>query len=313
MLSFRERIFRSSMAHQDHHITAQSRPSQYRNWSEDSMRRAYIAVMEKQMSIRQAAETFSVPKSTLCDRVSGKTKFGSHSGPERYLSDEEEDQLVRFILGASSMGYARTKKEVLAIVDTVLATKGIFVTVSNGWFESFKVRHPCLSLRSAEKLSYARFVATDPVILNNYFDLLQHTLDEYNLFDSPSQIWNCDETGLPFDHKPPSVIVEKGQKHARTITTGNKKQITVLCCSSAVGSCIPPLIILRRKALNSGLVEGDVPGSMYGLSNRGWIDSELFENWFKHHFLAHVPSTRQLLLLLDGHSSHYHPTNPQVW
>ena len=51
------------------------------------------------------------------------------------------------------------------------------------------------------------------------------------------------------------------------------------------------------------MYEGEVPGTMYGLSDSGWINSELFDQWFLHHFLPHAPSARPLLLLLDGHSS----------
>ena len=37
------------------------------------------------------------------------------------------------------------------------------------------------------------------------------------------------------------------------------------------------------------------------------MNAELFEEWFKNHFLLHAPAVRPLLLLLDGHSSHYGP------
>ena len=47
---------------------------------------------------------------------------------------------------------------------------------------------------------------------------------------------------------------------------------------------------------------------MYGLAKSWWNDSELFDLWFKNHFLAYAPPVRPLLLLLDGHSSHYHPS-----
>ena len=39
----------------------------------------------------------------------------------------------------------------------------------------------------------------------------------------------------------------------------------------------------------------------------GWMDGETFHEWFEHHFLEYAPSGRYLLLLLDGHSSHYNP------
>ena len=56
------------------------------------------------------------------------------------------------------------------------------------------------------------------------------------------------------------------------------------------------------------MCDGEVPGTMYGLSDSGWITSELFDLWFVHHFLPHAPAARPLFLLLDGHSSHYNPS-----
>lgn len=52
-----------------------------------------------------------------------------------------------------------------------------------------------------------------------------------------------------------------------------------------------------------------VPDTFYGLSNSGWVDTELFEKWFKNHA---PPASRPLLLLLDSHSSHYQPDLAQA-
>ena len=38
------------------------------------------------------------------------------------------------------------------------------------------------------------------------------------------------------------------------------------------------------------------------------MDQELFEKWFSRHFLHYAPPARPLLVMLDGHSSHYSPT-----
>ena len=59
------------------------------NYDSDQLYRAYEAVREG-ASIRSAAQMYGVPKSTLNDRVTGRVQFGAHSGPERYLTDEEE-------------------------------------------------------------------------------------------------------------------------------------------------------------------------------------------------------------------------------
>ena len=133
------------------------------------------------------------------------------------------------------MGYAKTKKEVVAIVEEVIATKGNQIHLSNGWWEGFRRRHPCLTLRTVEKLSYARSIANDMEVIKKYFDLLEQTHFENNISDFPDQIFNCDETALPLDHTPSSVVDVRGQKHPRAVTSGNKTHISVLACCNAAG------------------------------------------------------------------------------
>ncbi len=307
-LPVRERTFRSGGRLNALRFPGVDRPSAYKDWDDERLRKACDAVKDEHLSVRRAAEQYRVPKSTLSDRVTGRVQFGSHSGPARYLSDAEEEELVSFLCGSARMGYARMKKDIMAIVEEVVVSKGKQqVHVSNGWWEAFRQRHPNLTLRTVEKLSYARSMASDVNVIDRYFDLLEQTILENGLADSPSQIFNCDETGLPLEHTPSSVIAEKGQRHPRALTSGNKKQISVLACSNAAGYVLPPLVIFGRKALNLDLTTGEVPGTMYGLSDNGWMDREIFDNWFTHHFLIHAPSARPLLLLLDGHSTHYNP------
>ena len=38
------------------------------------------------------------------------------------------------------------------------------------------------------------------------------------------------------------------------------------------------------------------------------MDSEIFLNWFTHHFLVDSSLSRPILFLLDGHSTHYNPS-----
>ena len=119
-------------------VAQKDRPHIYKEY-QDQLVRAYEAVRDGHLSICHAAQEYSVPKSTLADRVSGRVALVCHSGPDRYLSDHEEEELVSFILGCAEMGYAKTKKEALALGERILAEKGgRSITVSNGWWESFK-------------------------------------------------------------------------------------------------------------------------------------------------------------------------------
>ena len=51
--------------------------------------------------------------------------------------------------------------------------------------------------------------------------------------------------------------------------------------------------------------KGEVLDTSYSLSNKGWVDTELFRGWLTDHFLKHAVGARPLLVLLNGHSSHY--------
>ena len=73
--------------------------------------------------------------------------------------------------------------------------------------ESFRKRHPNLTLSVATSLSKARMLAFNIKVLDHYFDLLEETLRENCLMDKPYQILNMDETGMPLDAKPVKTIM----------------------------------------------------------------------------------------------------------
>ncbi|CAH2045185.1 unnamed protein product, partial [Iphiclides podalirius] len=51
------------------------------------------------------------------------------------------------------------------------------------------------------------------------------------------------------------------------------------------------------------LANGAPEGSIVRLSKNGWINSEKFLEWM-HHFEAHIPPARPVLLIMDSHSTH---------
>ena len=112
---------------------------------------------------------------------------------------------------------------------------------------------------------------------------------------------------MPLDHRPPKIVTKRGQKKVRSRTSGNKSQIPVIGCVSASGQTIPPFVIFDAKGLNKEWTKGEVSGTTYGMSSKGWVDSELFRGWLTDHFLQFAVAARPLLLVLDGHSSHYQP------
>ena len=151
-------------------------------------------------------------------------------------------------------------------------------------------------------------MCTSDEILDTYFDMLEATLTDNGLIGKPVQIFNMDETGMPLDPNPSSVIAPVGYKHVSCMRSGDKTQITVVACCNASGSVIPPLVVFDRKFLKPEYTLGEVPGTAYALSDSGWINAKIFDDWFHNHFLCYAPPVRPILLMLDGHSSHYNPS-----
>ena len=112
--SLKDRTYLSSKFHQSMILVDPF--NQYKNWSEDNLHHAYLGVINDKLSIRQVAEKYCVPKSTLQDRVCGKGPFGSKSGPTEY-TDCEEQELVEFIVScacqeeATSTSYRKANNE----------------------------------------------------------------------------------------------------------------------------------------------------------------------------------------------------------
>lgn len=282
-----------------------SRPLQYKAWNDENMLGAIKACTYDNVSVRKAAEMYGVPKSTLGDRMSGRVLDSVPSS--RYLTNEEEQEVVSFVVGSASIGYPKTVKEIIALVQRILSARGVDRSVTYGWWESFRKRHPSLSLRTPAALSRPRAMASNCVVLDHYFDMLEETLFVNNLTDHPGLVFNMDETGMPLNPKPPKTVHAKGDKNPFSVCGDTKAQITVVGCVSAAGQCLPPMVIWDRKKLNREFTKKEIPGTIYGLCSKGWMNQELFNKWFTRHFLRYAPPARPLLLLLDGHSSHYSP------
>ena len=110
------------------------RPATYKSWSNSySLQLAKQAILEEGFSQRRAAEEFGIPRSTLGDHVRGRVLPGAKSGSPKYLSDDEEAELYRFLLRCASIGYPRTRKDVIAIVQRACNLKGRDVHVTHGW------------------------------------------------------------------------------------------------------------------------------------------------------------------------------------
>ncbi len=105
-------------------------------------------------------------------------------------------------------------------------------------------------------------------------------LTDNGILNNCRQIYNCDETFVPLDYTREKVVTLKGTKNVYRQSQGTSEHITMLCCASAAGFPLPPMIIFA-KSFPGGQYRFDGPDdALYARSESGWIDTELFITWF---------------------------------
>ena len=76
------------------------------------------------------------------------------------------------------------------------------------WWHRFLQRHPTLSIRAPQLLALQRARATQPEIINHFYDLFKLVTDTFDIHEH--QIWAMDETGVDNNFKVRKVVANKG-------------------------------------------------------------------------------------------------------
>ena len=84
---------------------------------------AMKAVQECGSSIDRAAIEYGVPQTILRDRISGRVTHGVNPGPKPYLNATEEVELSTFSQQCASIGYGKTRRDVLYIAQSTAEDK----------------------------------------------------------------------------------------------------------------------------------------------------------------------------------------------
>jgi len=179
-------------------------------------------------------------------------------------------------------------------------------SAGRSWFEAFRSRHPKLTFRTPQPLSYCRALCSNEETIGNFFSKLGAIYGKLDLFTKPKQVYNVDETGVSIVHKPGKVLAELGRRNVYAVTSAERgKNHTVLVCVSASGFFIPLLMIYPRKqCVPDHMKEGALPNSMFAVSESGWINQDIYLKWFDF-FISRIPPAQPVLLIQDGHGSHF--------
>lgn len=293
------------------------RTARRKTWDKQAMISGIVAVREKSMGLKKAAKHFSVPKTTL-QRFVNQTEFSAEElvekklGRKPVLSDYLEKQLVQYLLLMESKYHGLTRRDVkvmafqLAERNNLKHPFGAKEEAGRAWLDHFLRRHQDkLSIRKPTGTSISRANGFNRESVNKFFDLLENEYEKHKF--TADRVFNVDETGLSIvQTKIPQIIGMKGKRQIGALTAAERgSTMTVICCMSAGGRFIPPMLIFPRKNMSDNLMRNAPLGSIGKCHPSGWVQSNLFRDWFLH-FIDHVkPSAESpVLLFLDGHYSH---------
>ena len=288
-------------------------------WCLKNLQKAVAAVLISGWSQKKAAENFGIPRQTLRRHLAIAHAGGGVEkvlGRPRILSEEQEDELVNVIVTMENRLFGLTMMDVRRLTYRYCEINKIPHCFNNtakcageDWMAGFMRRHPEITLRKPEPTSFARASGFNKAKVNRFFDVYESLL--YNDSGSPgipaSCIFNADESGFSVCHTPGKILAKRGKRSVGALTSLEKgKTITVLCCMSATGVFVPPLIIFPRVRMKPSFMDHAPTGAVGVAAKTGWINEDLFSTWFDHFVQFVQPGSRSnaTLLILDGHSSH---------
>lgn len=136
--------------------------------------KAVEAVRSNLMSIRKAAETFHVPKSTNSDKVTSRSEIDANIGRKPSLPECVENKIAENVVEASKRGMGVSRAQLFQ--RTALLCKRLRVSVfkngapGRGWWNCFKKCHPELAIRKPEKLGNSRARMLNPTVVERYMN-----------------------------------------------------------------------------------------------------------------------------------------------
>ena len=272
-----------------------------------------IKAHKEGLSIRKAALRYKIPKSTLNDKIRGKSNPTQvKKGPTPLLSQEVENHIAEWAISMSHRGFPRRSSELKSVVKEYLDKSGLRIKQfkdnrpGKTWFYGFLRPHPRIATKKAEALEMTRAMACSEDRIKRWYNGFSDFCKENGIV-SASQIYNADESG--FALQPGSnnkVCTDRFILRPMKVAGNSRASITTMHCICADGTHIPPSILFKGQQLNPEYALGFPDSYFIGATSNGWMDSKQFYGWLTNHFAQRIPREVGIpvLLLIDGHTSH---------
>lgn len=161
------------------------------------------------------------------------------------------------------------------------------------------------SYQASEQFGVPKATIYAHVIGTRGFEILKIAIQDLDLSSTSDRIYNLDETSFCQDPSKSKVVGNIGHRCTITTSSPGRTNTSVLLPANANGDKIPPLTIFQGKYLwNEWMYKNKNVKTPYAVSKKGWMETNIFEKYFKDVFVPAIGSERPVLLINDGHSTH---------
>lgn len=276
--------------------------------------------LDKGESVKNISIEYGVGAATVCDwkknrsqiedfcaKMVSKDSLGNRSTIKKPKNESLDEALL--------MWFEQQRERGVPISGPILKEKALSLnqklggdpsfTASIGWLSRWKDRHGVRQLTiTGESLSGAVLDAEE------FKKKFEKIVKDEKL--SPAQIYNADETGLNYKMLPTKTLASKLDEAARGHKK-NKERVTLLVCSNASGTHKLPLVLIGKSTNPRALknVKRSALPLHYASEKSAWMSSNIFKDWFFHHF---VPAVKifltkeglplKAILLIDNAPTH---------
>lgn len=285
----------------------------------ETMKHAVHLVIHDGKPKRQVARELGIPRSSLLryikateERGADAVSYRKSKATRKVFTDEQESLLKDYLLVASKHHHGLTQQMARELAwEYAKENKRQYPSswdenkaAGEDWVQGFMKRHSTLSCRKPEATSLSRGTSFNRHNVNQFMDNLESLMSRYKF--GPEDIYNMDETGLTTVHKPPKIIADKKARQVGQVTSAERGVLTTMVgCSSAAGTAIPPMLIFPRVNFKPYMMTGAPAGSVGTANPSGYICGEIFLQWLEHFIKYSRPSSQKpALLIMDNHDSH---------
>jgi hypothetical protein len=258
-------------------------------------------------SIREAARIYTVPRTTLQDRLHGVQYQRAIRANNHKLTQFEEESLVKWVLDLDRRGFPPRHSLVREMANHLLSQHGDQL-VGDKWVYNLIKRRPEIDSKFSRRYNYERAKCEDPKIIQEHFDRVRAAISEYGIL--PEDIYNFDETGFAMGLCSTAKVITGSDRYARPklLQPGNREWVTAIEATNSTGWAVPSYIIFKaKKNVRLGWFD-DLPSDWrINISENGWTTDQIGLEWLKTHFIPYINGRtkgKYRMLILDGHGSH---------